>query len=84
MKPIFETSLILETTDGNLNPLMLEFNRLLIVLTNSITVDMLKYYMKLEFEKSKNFAYGFGSSHLWVKQIVNNRPTKNRLVIVEF
>lgn len=85
MKAIVENSLSI----GGFNDivdltLFIEFNKLLIVTTNSQSKEVLRHYMKLEFEKSVNFKYGFGASHMWIKQIVKGKLSENRLIIVEF
>ena len=85
MKAIVETSLHIEGFDTITDlALLAEFNKLLIVTTNAQSEQVLRHYMKLEFEKSKNFKYGFGASHMWVKQIVKGELCGGRIIFVEF
>jgi len=84
MKTTVETSLILESVDGNLTKLMIEFNKLLIICTGLSTETELRKLIKREFENSVNFKCGFGASHMWVHQIVKGHVCGNRLLILEF
>ena len=85
MKAIVENSLCIGGFNDTVDlSLFVEFNKLLIVTTNAQSKEVLKHYMKLEFSNSVNFKYGFGASHMWVKQIVKGETCTNRLIIVEF
>jgi hypothetical protein len=59
-----------------------EFNIILTFIKMSCGKENLRSFLK---DQSLNyFVYGFGSSHMWVHQVVDGEPLKDRLMIVEF
>lgn len=60
---------------------VLEFNRILEVITKSENEEQLRSRMTLD--NYIHFKFGFGSHHMWVKQFVNGE-TKQQVIFVEF
>ena len=60
---------------------LFEFNRFLTLIVNCKNEDELRRRFRLEI--SDYFLFGFGSSHMWVKQIIDGEP-KQQLIFVQF
>jgi len=60
-----------------------EFNHLLICISVAQGEHSLREVMK-HFDNSKNFVYGFGRSHAWVHQLIDDIVSDNRLLIINF
>lgn len=59
-----------------------EFNIILTLVKMSCGKENIREFLKDQ--NLTSFVYGFGSSHMWVHQVVNGEPLKDRLMIVEF
>lgn len=71
-----------EVGSDNYKMALLEFNIFLTLIYSSYGMENLRGVLKtLTFT---SFVYGFGASHMWLHQIVDNKPLKERLLIVEF
>ena len=80
MKTVIENGVNTKSlNDEECKDLMREFNIIIMTLNMSWTETHLRKFMKSN-GKLKYFDYGFGSSHIWVKQ----SKTENRILFCEF
>lgn len=63
------------------NSTLLEFNLLLTRICNSENGEQLRSSTTLD--NYEHFLFGFGGSHMWVKQIVDGEP-KQQVIFVQF
>lgn len=61
--------------------ILAEFNLLLTRINGAENVKQLKSFLSLD--KYNYFKYGFGGSHMWVKQVINGQP-KQQVIFVQF
>lgn len=71
-----------EVGKENYQMALIEFNLILTLVKMACGKENLRDF--LSDQKITNFVYGFGSSHMWVHQVVDGGPLKERLMIVEF
>lgn len=60
--------------------LLLEFNEILSCIIDSTSESGLRAMMSI---RLNNFLYGFGGSHMWVKQIIDGE-VKQQVLFVDF
>lgn len=81
MKAIIENSVKLWADPSTKIDQIEELNEIIDCIVSSPKEDFLRYKIsKLFF---KHFAIGFGSSHMWVKQVIRNE-VKQQVLFVEF
>lgn len=85
MKAIIENSL---QVYGNFDLILLEFSRIIQDITESRNEKELRLNLKISkgLGQTSNFKFGFGSSHVWVKQInpIYNKLNGERIIFAEF
>lgn len=59
---------------------LFEFNRLLTLICNSKNEEELRRNFRLE-PNSDYFLFGFGSNHMWMKQIIDGEPRQQVLFV---
>lgn len=78
MEAIIENKILL--LDENNNELFQEFNEIVGCINDAINYNGLEAMMPIQ---PKFFKYGFGGSHMWVKQIINGEP-RQQVLFVKF
>ena len=85
MKAIIENPL---QVYGNFELILLEFGRIIQDITESRNEKELRLNLKIskDLGQTSNFEFGFGSSHVWVKQLnpITNKLNDERIIFAEF
>ena len=85
MKAIIENPL---QVYGNFELILLEFGRIIQDITESRNEKELRLNLKIskDLGQTSNFEFGFGSSHVWVKQLnpITNNLNNERIIFAEF
>jgi len=71
-----------EVGQDNYKIALAEFNVILTLINISCGKENLRDF--LQGQDLTSFVYGFGANHMWVHQVVDGQPLKDRLMIVEF
>ena len=80
MKAIIENKI--KTTGTNFIDVQMEFCNILSIVADSNTENELRERIFGVYERYFHFKIGFGSSHMWVKQIIDGDP-KQQVIFVQ-
>ena len=89
MKAIIENPLqVYNCNNTTFKLTLLQFGRIIQDITESRNEKELRLKLKIskELGQTSNFEFGFGSSHVWVKQInpIYNKLNDERIIFAEF
>ena len=88
MKAIIENSLLYRGDNEKFKETLLQFGRIIQDISLSENENQLKFNLKIskELGQTSNFEFGFGSSHVWVKQLnpLTNKLNNERIIFAEF
>lgn len=88
MKAIIENSLLYGGDKKKFEETLLQFGRIIQDISLSENEKQLRLNLKIskDFGQTSNFEFGFGSSHVWVKQLnpITNNLNNERIIFAEF
>lgn len=88
MKAIIENPLQYGGDNEKFKETLFQFGRIIQDISLSENENQLRFNLNLskDFGQTSNFEFGFGSSHVWVKQLnpITNKLNNERIIFVEF